>query len=250
VPAFFYNTHVAHYTSGSLMDPLSAMLAALGIGLAVRWWSHPGVRLVLIWTVVAVGTTALLSPHTTTAVTRLLFDIPPLAVLGALAARQLWENRPDRLELPSVGRTPAVAVAGLIVAVIGINVYRFWYVTPTRYHLTNDAVVVGALRSPLCQNDPAKAVVVMRGHGLLRGALTSYRPERDLPRFVTHADLKPGQAIPLNGAHCVVFGDPNDEPAKAALADLLRTAPGSMVSPFRDRAGVGTVMVFTPTQQP
>lgn len=250
VPAFFYNTHVAHYISGSLLDPLSAMFAALGIGLAVCWLSHPGVRLLMIWTLVAVGTTALLSPHTTTAVTRLLFDIPPLAVLGALAARQLWENRPAGIEVPSQGWTPAAAVACVILAVLSINVHRFWHVTPTRYHLTNDAIVVGALRSPLCQNDPPKAVVVMRGHGLLRGALTSYRPERDLPRFVTHADLKPGQVIPVNDAHCIVFGDPNDEPARVALADLLRTVPGSMVSPFRDRAGVGTVMVFTPKQQP
>src|SRR5690606_36599181 len=100
-----------------------------------------------------------------------------------------------------------------------------------------------------CQNDPANAIVVMRGHGLLRGALTSYRPERDLPRLITHADLRPGQVIPLDGAHCVVFGHPEDEPAKRALADLLRAVPGSMVSPFRDRAGIGTVMVFTPTQQ-
>ena len=248
VPAFFYNTHVAHYISGSLLDPLSAILAALGIGLAIRWCRHRGVRFVLVWTVVAVATTALLSPHTTTAVTRLLFDIPPLAVLGALAARQLWESFPLEFDDQGTVSAPAVAVAALIVAVLGINVHRFWFVTPTRYHLTNDAVVVGALRSPLCQNDPARAIVVMRGHGLLRGALTSYRPERDLPRFVTHAELKPGQPIPLNGARCVVFGDPNDEPARAALADLLRTVQGSMVSPFRDRAGVGTVMVFTPTQ--
>lgn len=250
VPAFFYNTHVAHYISGSLLDPLSAVLAALGIGLAIRWRGHSGALLLLVWTLVAVATTALLSPHTTTAVTRLLFDIPPLAVLGALAARHIWESRPEQFEFPSASWAPAAALSALIVVVLGLNVHRFWYVTPTRYHLINDAIVVGALRSPLCQNDPAKAVVVMRGHGLLRGALTSYRPERDLPRFVTHADLKPGQPIPLNGAVCVVFGDPNDEPARAALADLLRTVQGSMVSPFRDRAGVGTVMVFTPTQQP
>jgi 4-amino-4-deoxy-L-arabinose transferase-like glycosyltransferase len=250
IPAFWINGHVAHYISGSLMDPLSAILAALGIGVAIRWWGHAGVRFLLIWALVAIGTTALLSPHTTTAVTRLLFDIPPLAVLGALAARQLWESRPERLSLPSTGLVPMEAAASLIVVVLALNINRFWYVTPTRYHLTNDAVVVGALRSPLCQDDPARAVVVMRGLGLVRGALTSYRPEKDLPRLLPQADLKPGQLIPVGNAHCVVFGDPLEEPAKVALDELLKATPGSTVTPFRDRAGVGTVMVFTPRQQP
>jgi hypothetical protein len=248
VPAFFYNTHVAHYISGSLLDPVSAVLAALGLGVTIRWWRHRGAKLLLVWTFVAVSTTALLSPHLTTAVTRLLFAVPPLAVLGAVAARQIWETFTAKGALATPTRA-AVAVATLVLVVLAVNVHRFWYVTPTRYHLTNDAVVVGALRSPLCQNDPARTVVVMRGHGLLRGALTSYRPERDLPRFVTHDQLRPGQPIPLDGAHCVIFGHPEDEPAKVALADLLRTVQGSLVSPFRDRAGIGTVLVFTPTQR-
>ncbi|MGE3913434.1 MAG: glycosyltransferase family 39 protein, partial [Chloroflexota bacterium] len=148
VPAFFYNTHTAHYISGSLMDPLSAVLAALGLGLAVRWWGQPGVRLILVWAAVAIGVTALLSPHPTTAVTRLLFDIPPLAILGGLAARQVWEHLPQADPEPTQRRVAVGALVGLCVVVLGLNVQRFWFETPKRYHLTQDAVVVGALRSP------------------------------------------------------------------------------------------------------
>ena len=35
---------------GSLLDPVTAVLAALGIGLAIRWWSRPLCKLLLIWT--------------------------------------------------------------------------------------------------------------------------------------------------------------------------------------------------------
>ena len=140
-----------------------------------------------------------------------MFDLPPLAILGALAARQLWEHLPQPDAEPGRRRLAIGTLVGLIAVVLGLNVQRFWFETPKRYHMTQDAIVVGALRSEQCGPDTTKAVVVMRGHGLLRGALTSYRPERELPRFVTHESLKPNQVIPLDGARCVVFGDPGDE---------------------------------------
>lgn len=249
VPAYFQQTHVAHYVSGSLLDPVTAALAALGIGLAVRWWSNAGMKLVLVWAVVGIAVTALLSPHPTTAVTRLLFGVPPLAILAALAARRVWAMIP----WPSSVAVPRWAAAGAVVAlalvVVGLNLQRFWVTTPRAMHLTQDAIVVGALRSPLCGPDTGQTVVVMRGHGLLRGALNSYHPrlaERDLPRLVVQSELTPGEPIPLDSARCVVFGDPNDEPAKQAMNDLKQAHPGSEIVPFKDLSGKASVMVFLP----
>jgi hypothetical protein len=246
VPAVFFNTHVAHYISGPLLDPLTGALAALGIGLAIRHHRRPGMRLLLIWLVVASAATGLLSPHRTTAVTRLHVVIPPLALLGALAARQTWEAIPGATESLTRHRAALGAVGALLAVVLGLNLYRFWAETPPKMHLTQSAVSIGALRSPLCDSTPSRGIVVMRGHGLLLGALTSYRPASELPRFVDHEQLRPGQAIPLDAARCVVFGDPNEEPARRAIDDLRRSYPAGELTPVKDFASIGTVMVFTP----
>src|SRR5205085_12026353 len=119
-----------------------------------------------------------------------------------------------------------VALGGsvaLLAVVLGLNLDRFWVTTPSKMHLTQDAVVIGALRSGSCGPELTRTVVVMRGHGLMRGALNSYEPvpERNLPRLITHDELKPGTPISLDGARCVIFGDPNDDPTKRAMDDLL-----------------------------
>lgn len=249
LPAYFQNYHAAHFTYGSLLDPLTAALTALGIGLAIRWRANAAALLLLVWAGVSVSITALLSPHPTPVLTRLLFGVPPLALLGALAARQVWEHLSWLSGERARSWAAYGAVAAMLVAVLGLNLYRFWVTTPRMMHLTQDAMVVGALRSGICGPDPARTVLVMRGHGLVRGALNSYRPnlvERDLPRLITHADLKPGEPIRLDNARCVIFGDPNDEPAKRALDDLLRANAGSTTQTFNDLSGRGAVQIFLP----
>lgn len=65
-----------------------------------------------------------------------------------------------------------------------------------------------------------------------------------LPKFITHAELQPGQPIPLDQYRCVIFGDPNDEPAKRALDDLVRTHPGGVVTRSTDLADIQAIQVF------
>ena len=158
VPAFWVSTQTDHYTSGSLLDPITGVLAVLGIGLAIRWWSRPICKLVLLWAGVSTAVTALLSPYPVVAVTRLLFDVPPMAILAAFAARQIWRTVPwpERSLLAGEGTRRIVgfgAAAVLLGAVPGLNLYRFWVTTPGHMHLTQDAVVLGALRSGICGPD-------------------------------------------------------------------------------------------------
>ena len=138
------------------------------------------------------------------------------------------------------------AAAVLLAVVLGLNLYRFWVGLPAQMHLTPDAVVIGALRSGICGPDPNRTIVVMRGHGLLRGALTSYGPESDLPKFITHEQLRPGEPIQLDAARCVIFGDPNDEPSKRAQDDLLWADPKGIISKFSDYSGRQNILIFRP----
>jgi hypothetical protein len=86
----------------------------------------------------------------------------------------------------------------------------------------------------------------MRGTGLLRGALLSYGPERDLPRLIAQPDLKPDEPIQLGDARCVIFGHPNDDEAKQAMESLKRAHPDAETVPFKDFVGIGTVQVVRP----
>jgi hypothetical protein len=247
IPAFFQNSHTTLYVSGSLLDPVSAVLAALGIGLALRWWSETSSRLVLAWTFVSVAVTGLLSPHPTTAITRLLCVIPPLAMLGGLAACQIWRAIPVRAPGPTRQWAAIGAGTALVCVVLTLNMYRFFVQTPNRMHLTREAIVMRALRSPLCGPETAHTIIVARDNGLIGHVLRSYGLERELPRFIAHGDLKPGQPITIGTARCVVFGDPDDEPARRAIDDLRRVYPSGELIPVRDQAGIGSIAVFLPS---
>jgi hypothetical protein len=246
VPAYFGGLQGSHFATGSLLDPVTAALAALGIGLAVRWWSHIGAKVLLIWAAVGIGITALLSPYPYVAITRLLFGVPPLVLLAALAAVQVWKRVPRHAASPQPARIGYAAVVGLLVLVLSLNLQRFWVTTPNRMHMTQDAVVVKALRSDLCGPDMTRTVVVMRGFGLLRASLLSYGPDNTLPRMVTHEELRPEQPIAVDGVRCVIFGDPNDDISKLQVEALTRAHPGAEVVPFRDLSGIAGVVIFRP----
>jgi hypothetical protein len=247
VPAFFYNPDTTHYVSGSLLDPPTGVLAALGVGLAVRHWSRGPFRLLLVWAVVAVTATGILSPYPATAITRLHFVLPPLVLLAAFAWRQLWSSLPK--PATGIGRRWAEpgAIVMLSVVVLGLNVHRFWVDSPKRIHLTQEAVAIGAIHSPHCGPDPARTIIVMRAtEPLLKPALMSYFPRGGMPRMVNHAALEPGRPPVIDAARCVVLAHPTDAPAQRALDDLRRAHPSGLTVPFTGRAGSESVVIFSP----
>lgn len=250
VPAFFTGTHARHFTSGSLVDPVTAALAVLGFGLAVRWWSNLAAKLLLIWTLVAIGITALLSPYPIVAITRLLFAVPPLVLLAALAAMQVWTHLMSLVPERRVMHAAYGALAGLLLVVLALNLHRFWVTTPSRLHLTQETVVIRALRMPICGADMTRSVVVMANFGLLRLALLSYGPEHALPRMIPHAELRPNQPLPVDGVNCVIFGNPAADEARQQIEALGRAYPGAEFVPVQDLAGIGTVVAFRSPGEP
>ena len=139
LPAFNYNATVHTYVYGPLLDPVSGLLAVLGIAFALGNLRDPACRLLLIWLAVAMFITGILSPYPHVAVTRLVFVVPPLALLaGLMAARLPGHISPgqisiERLRLPKHFRTAAGIsfLAAMLAAILVLNLWQFWHVTPS-----------------------------------------------------------------------------------------------------------------------
>ena len=245
--AFNYNPDVFHYVSGSLLDPATAIIAALGIGLALANLHRTGLRLVLIWALVAVVATGLLSPHPQVAVSRLNFVVPALTLLAGFAAVHLWDNA--RWLIPAASRrwVGAGVVLALSLTVLGLNIQRFWFDTPRVFHLTQEAVAIGAMRSEVCGNDLERIVLLGREtEPLLKPALASYYPDGKMPLLLDHKDLESGRPFQIGAAQCVIFVNPTDDKAQMVLKDLGRRHSNGRVMDFSDHAGKAMVKIFTP----
>ena len=138
------------------------------------------------------------------------------------------------------------AADAFVLIVLGWNVRQFWWETPEVFHLTQEAVAMGAMRSEACGGRPEKVVIVARQtEPLLEPALASYFPDGDGPRLLDHRELQPGQPPAIESARCVIFANPEDGEARLALEDLGRRHASGLVTQFRSRAGTASVKIFT-----
>ena len=148
--AFNYNPHTSHYVSGALLDPISAVLALLGLAYCLGTAHRASSRLLLVLFAVIAAGTALLSPYPYVPITRMSSMVIPLALTAGLAAAYLFRGR----ILPQVGENRssrgvvAVTVLGVLAAVVlALNALQFWYATPRVFHHTQEAVAIGAMRT-------------------------------------------------------------------------------------------------------
>ena len=167
--AFNYSTFGRHYVWGSLLDPISAVLYVLGLGLAISKIRNPAYRLLVVWWGVGLAACGFTNPYPGVAVTRLLFPLLPIAGICALAldkalqvADRLWRSAALRTGLASV------ALVGVAVPVLALNLHRFWVETPTQYGTpTVEAVAVRAIFSDTCNDRLPKVSVIMYSPGPL-----------------------------------------------------------------------------------
>ena len=243
--AFNYNPDVFHYVSGSLLDPITAGLMALGVGLALGRVGHVSYRMLLIWALVAVASTGILSPYPQVAISRLSFVLPPLALFAGFAARHLWVNIPLAGSATFRRNLGVGALVAMSVLVLYLNVARFWFDTPDVFHLTQEAVSIGAMRSETCGADPERTIIVGREtEPLLKPALGSYYPDGKVPVLIDHDELEPDAPFPIGPARCVIFANPNESAALLALAELGQRYQTGRTLEFSDKAGTGSVTIF------
>ena len=247
--AFSHNPVVHTYVSGALLDPISAYIAALGVGFALGRLAHPSARLALVWFAVGFVALGALNPHSSVAVTRMYSALPPLLLMGGAVGAHLLDRLPAPPTLSKAMRTGGVAaLIGLAaVAVLALNARQFWVETPRVYHSTQEALAMGALQSGACAGEPGDALIVGENtESLLRWALRGRYFGEELPRLVEHRALQEGVSVPLDGIGCAIFLQPDAEEARRVKGELRERYPAGEFSAFSGVSGKSEVDVFTP----
>ena len=247
--AFSHNPVVHTYVSGALLDPISAYIAALGVGFALGRLAHPSARLALIWFAVGFVALGALNPHSSVAVTRMYSALPPLLLMGGAVGAHLLDRLPSPPTLSRAMRTGGVAalIALAAVAVLALNARQFWVETPRVYHSTQEALAMGALQSGACAGEPGDALMVAENtESLLRWALRGRYFGEELPRLIEHRHLEEGVPAPLDGIGCAIFLQPDAEEARRVKGDLRARYPAGEFSGFSGVSGKSEVEVFAP----
>ncbi len=250
LPAFNYNSTVHTYTYGALMDPVSGLLAVLGVAFAIGHLQDPRWRLLLIWFAVAMLMSGILSPYPHVAVTRLLFAVPPLALFAGLFAGRLWEDflvhRPE-LPVRLRGIAGVAALAATLAVILALNLWQFWHVTPSTFPHSREAVALGAFKSEECGGEFEQAAFVGNAMGegsLMQRMLSSMYPDGPLPGIISHAELANGSGLPDPLVECFVFLNPYDDDALRLQQELARRYPEGWLLPFTNPSGATTVAIF------
>ena len=254
--AFSHNPITHTYVSGALLDPISAYIAALGVGFALGRLGHPAARLALIWFAVAFVALGALNPHSAVAVTRMYAALPPLLIMGGAVAACLLNRLPawilPKPTLPSQALSArnigiAALIAVVAVTALALNARQFWVETPSAYHHTQEALAMGALQSDACGGDPGGALVVGENtESLLRWAVRGRYFGEALPYMIEHRYLREGESVPIDGLGCAIFLQPDAEEARPVKAALRGRYPQGEFGAFSGVSGKSEVEVFTP----
>ncbi len=251
--AFNYSSTALSYVYGPLFDPVSAVLATLGIAFALGHIREPSMRLLLIWFGVAIFITGVLSPYVLTAVTRMMFVVPPMVLLaGTMASRvsDIIQARAERRGFSFARHATQVIFALMLALVLILNLWQFHRTTPSIFQHAPEAVALGAFRSSSCGADVGGTVFVGRvvGEGsVLTKMLSAFSPREPLPRMVSHQDIASDMDMELPGPTpgCVVFINPSAPEARALQEDLTRRYAGGRIQTFANPAGNTAVEIFT-----
>jgi hypothetical protein len=132
-------------------------------------------------------------------------------------------------------------VCVLLGAIVVANGHRFWVATPAQFHLSQQAVAIGATHSPLCAG--GQATIIGRDvESVLRTAVASYGLEGTAA--LSYRDIAEQPVTGLIGPGCVIFTHAGDDEANTALNVLFAAYPGARLEPFSDQAMKGQVLVF------
>ena len=243
--AFNHNTHRSHFVSGSLVEPATAALFVVGLGIAVATWHDPRSRLLLVWLGVGVVATGVASKYDHVTITRMHFVLPAVALLAAVAAERLLAAG-----LLAVGprwrtATGAVAVAALAGLVTAGNLHRFYVVTPGVTPVKSTAVVMGIIQEPACLDAAAPPLVLTENDDNVLRLVVEENGRVAPPEIVRYADAPVW--VEAVAGRCVIMGRPHEPEAQPVIDLLAARWPGRASTEVTDGSGETRILVWYPT---
>jgi hypothetical protein len=173
---FSYNPDAGHFVSGSLLDPVTAVLLVLGLAWSIANIARPAHRLLALWLIVTLAFAGILSPYDRVAYDRLHLALPVVAMYGAIAAAALVRAAAEAAPRMRYA-APAIAVGALVVLaplLAYMNLHRFLVDSPQVIPSTEERVALGGLDMRECR-DAAPAIAIVRTPApLLAPTLAAY----------------------------------------------------------------------------
>lgn len=240
--AFNFNAKVQHFISGSLLEPITAVLAVLGLAYALRRFGRPAFSFLIIWYGLAIVTVGIFSPHPNVPMIRMSYLQPIMVIFAAVALGKgygLVRGNISNDSLRKVG--PPLAMAIIVMAVVGSNLYRFWYVTPENVPSTPDAIVMKAALSSECRDSDRQTVVVGQTGALLLAMTTRDWGDDRMPVVLAYDEVE--RVREFSPRSCVIYRPQTQPPSETELQRLQRLT-GVQQHPEYDRSGQRQVVVF------
>lgn len=243
--AFNYNTYNGPYVFGSLAEPITAAFFLLGLGYAIGTWRDIRSRLLLSWFVIGTITTGVLSKYDHVSVSRLLYQLPVVALLAAWAFDQMLTLISVYLPIRVRGVAASFAIVALISAVSYLNLHRWYVEMPTHLPSGSEAVLMRTALDSRCRTAKLPALLVADGiGGELGPELDAVGASSSLQLAAYDAPTSWLQTVPLR---CVLFRSRTDPQALSILHALLIRWPSSVVIPEQDRTGLTIISVIYPS---
>lgn len=243
--AFNYSNYAQHFVSGSLLEPITAVLSVLGLAYALRRFTRPTFLLLLMWYAVAMVTSGIASPHPYVPVGRMSYLIPVMVVFAAVALGKGYELVQDIAKNNALRRVvPPLALAVVLLAAVGSNLFRFWYVTPGDVPGTWEALVMKPALSSECRDSDRQTVVVSQGPGGTHSYTISSRDWDDdrTPVILAYDEMeRVTEFVPIS---CVIYWPRAEPQFTADIARLQRLTGAQQVTSEYDHSGEGPVVVL------
>lgn len=261
--AFNFNEHISHYVSGSLFDPITALVAVVAIGFTIGGLKDHSSILLLAWLSLVFAATGLISPYGHAAITRLFPMIPPIALMiGVFASRFVWPIDINFLSSSGARVISPKAITIIALVVIGatvlmLNFQRLRTETPSVFHNSPVAVSLRAFQSEPCNRFADDQILfISRDEHIIRRVLDSYEPGsiytnpeqasefQGIPKFLNHEQAIEHDSYNFAQYGCIIFSHPWEEIPTQILRSLSDFNPSGRTIDVADNPGKTTIKVF------
>ncbi|HEY3083472.1 MAG TPA: glycosyltransferase family 39 protein [Chloroflexota bacterium] len=234
--AFHWSPVRGLYLSLGLLDPISAVLSAVGITLALLRWRDWRYRVLLVWYFVILLIAGGLARHSGISAPRLLVAVPLLALFAGRAVGALLQALGPLLGARALRPFANLAIVLVGFALVYANLDRFRVITPARNEAFPEMLATAALYSPACRAAGPRPLLVWGGRGGIIMTMTSaFEPNTYEPLVITEAEY--WQVPAYQSWPCAVGYDPTSPLAARMTEAATRRAPGVRRIDFFEDAG-------------